>query len=415
MTEKAVREDLNVIIIGAGAAGLYAGLSLRKLGISFQILEASDVYGGRLAPLYDFADFQIDLGAQWLHGKNSLLGDIIKQHSIPIKADDSREYFWFRNAITKKPPFNFDIFEDDDLPDLSYTDFARKQGLNADYDGIIEYLAGDLGASASQLSVYHNNREFEEWTSGETNYKFEDTFFDVIDKHVASTIKDAITLNTAALRFDYSKDDVIITDDSGRTHRADKVIITSPVTVLRSGDMEFIPKLPAEKISVFSKLGMEAAIKIYLRFSERFYHETTLGGKVCAAYIDERYGKKGDDNVLLAYLMGEQAEKLMALGNDNKMTQAILKELDRMYDGKASRHFEAARIKNWTAHPWIRGGYSYSTCGMGNARQVAAKPVSGKLYFAGEAMNTKGHHQSVHGAMESGLRAVVEIVGEVQG
>jgi len=111
----------------------------------------------------------------------------------------------------------------------------------------------------------------------------------------------------------------------------------------------------------------------------------------------------------MAFLMGHQAEALSALGSDAAIAQALLAELDGMYDGQASAHFLAAHVTDWTAQPYIRGGYSYSKVGIGDARQVAAQPVAGRVFFAGEAMNYHGHHQTVHGAMET----VAGVVGAV--
>ena len=69
-------EDINfdgtVMIIGAGAAGLYAGYILKSKGIDFKILEASNTIGGRMGKLNGFADYTIDTGAQWLHGQNKI-------------------------------------------------------------------------------------------------------------------------------------------------------------------------------------------------------------------------------------------------------------------------------------------------------------------------------------------------------
>lgn len=61
------------MIVGAGAAGLFAGKLLHDLGIEFEILEASDRVGGRMGKLEGFADYPLDLGAQWLHGKKNIL------------------------------------------------------------------------------------------------------------------------------------------------------------------------------------------------------------------------------------------------------------------------------------------------------------------------------------------------------
>ena len=112
--------------------------------------------------------------------------------------------------------------------------------------------------------------------------------------------------------------------------------------------------------------------------------------------------------------MGEQAEYLTSLGSDSAITSELLKELDTMYKGKATASFLASHVQNWTTNPFIRGAYSYSTIGMGDARVVAAKPIEEKIYFAGEAMNTNGHHQTVHGAVESGYNAVLSLLKQLK-
>ena len=71
-------------------------------------------------------------------------------------------------------------------------------------------------------------------------------------------------------------------------------------------------------------------------------------------------------------------------------------------------------VFDYTSKPFIKGAYSYSTVGMGNAREIAAQSVDNKLFFAGEAMNVTGHHQTVHGAIESGYKAVIDILSGVQ-
>lgn len=94
--------DGKVLVIGAGAAGLYAGYVLKSRGIDFQVLEASDHYGGRLGKLTGFANYPIDLGAEWLHGRNSILGDLVQKTNAKITLDDSEEKFWF-NGQRQRP------------------------------------------------------------------------------------------------------------------------------------------------------------------------------------------------------------------------------------------------------------------------------------------------------------------------
>ncbi len=411
-------EDINydgkVIIIGAGAAGLYAAYILKSKGINFQILEASSKYGGRLGKLTGFANFPIDTGAQWLHGKNSILGDLITKSNTTITLDDSETKYWFNNQLVNSLPQNTDIFEGDNLPDISYKDYALQKGLGNEYKYIVENIAGDQGAAASRLSVFGNNQDEENWISGDDDFKFQETFFDLFDKQIASEVKDKILLNTIVSKIDYSQSEIIITASNNRLFNADKVIITVPIPILKSGDIQFIPALQNEKTNAFSKIGMDAGMKVFLKFNNKFFDQNIIGGAICAAYADDSIGKAQSDNILLAFIMGDQAAYLTALANDTAITNALLQELDMMYNGQATTSFIASHVENWTTNPFVKGAYSYSTVGMGDARKIATQAISKKLYFAGEAMNTNGHHQTVHGAVETGYREVINILNDIK-
>jgi lysine-specific histone demethylase 1B len=409
-----VTYDGKVIIIGAGAAGLYAAYMLKSKGIDFQLLEASSTYGGRLGKLTGFANFPIDTGAQWLHGKNSILGDLIKKSKTNITLDDSETKFWFNNQLIDALPQNTNIFEGEELPDISYEAYALQNGLGNEYKYIIENIAGDQGAAASRLSVYGNNKDEENWASGDDDFKFEETFFDLIDTQIANQVKDYILLNTVVSKIDYSQSTILITDSNNNTFNADKVIITVPIPILKSADIQFTPALPDEKTAAFAKIGMDAGMKVFLKFSNKFFDQNIIGGSVCAAYADDSIGKAQNDNILLAFIMGEQAEYLTSLGSDAAITSALIQELDIMYNGQASASFIASHVQNWTTNPFVNGAYSYSTIGMGDARKIASQALSEKLYFAGEAMNTNGHHQTVHGAVETGYREVINILTDIK-
>ena len=397
-----------VIIVGAGVAGLYAGYLLHSRGIEFTILEAADRSGGRMGKNSTFADYPIDLGAQWLHGYNSILGDLITEKGTKVTEDNSNTVFWFQDALTSTLPKDVGeiVASDGSLPDISFWEYAQSQGLGEDYKYLVEQIAGDQGADANELSIKWNATEEEEYSSGESDFKFEETFFDLIDKHIASPIRDSIQLNTIVSQIDYSNDSIQLTDSDGNIYTGDKVLLTVPITILQDEDIEFVPALPALKVDAFNKIGMGAGMKVFLKFSNRFYDENIGGGAVCAAYADEVTGKNGSDHVLLAFVMGAQAEALGALGDDTAITNALLAELDTMYEGQATASFLASHVENWTANPFVRGAYSYSKIGIGNARSIAAESVDKKLYFGGEAMNLNGHHQTVHGAVETAYREI---------
>lgn len=405
--------DGKVLIIGAGAAGLYAGYILKSKGIQFQILEASAVHGGRMGKLSGFADFPIDLGAEWLHGRNSILGDLAVRSGTRITIDESTEKFWFNGSIVDTLPQTPDLEEYDEWSDVSVNDFFHDKGFGTEYDNIVDALAGDYGTSSSRLSAAGVVAEEENWCSGNDDFKFEETYFDFIDREIAQKVAVDIQYSTPITKIDYSQSSIVVTDNNGTTYTADKIIITVPITILKSGDIEFVPALSSEKTNAFSKIGMDPGMKVFLKFSAKFYDEGVIGGSICGGYADDTIGKISNEHVLLAFIMGEQAEYLTSLGSDSAITNALLQELDTLYAGQATPSFISSHVQNWTNYPFIRGAYSYSTVGIGDSRKVAAQSVDDKLFFAGEAMNTSGHHQTVHGAIETGYNSVISILNSI--
>ena len=405
--------DGKVTIIGAGAAGLYAAYVLKSKGIDFEILEASNKYGGRVGKSDTFANFPIDLGAQWMHGTNTILGDIAVKSKTKITVDESEAVFWFQNQHVESLPKDINIFTGDSLPDVSYQEYATQKGFGEEYKYIVENIAGDQGAAAARLSAKYNTLEEDKLNSGDDDLKFEATFFDFIDKQIAVHVKDKIKLNTIVKKIDYSSDKISITDSNNSVYTADKVIITVPITILKDGDIEFSPALPSAQTAAFNKIGMDAGMKVFLKFRSRFYEQNIIGGQVCAAYADDSVGKATNDNILLAFVMGVQAEQLTALGSDEAIVSALLAELDTMYGGQATANFVDSHVENWTTNPFVKGAYSYSSVGIGDARKEAAKQVNDKLFFAGEAMAATGY-QSVQGAVETGYREVINLLNTVK-
>ena len=405
-----------VIVIGAGAAGLYAAYTLKKANVDFMILEASATHGGRLRKNETFAKFPIDLGAQWIEGEKSLTKKIADDNKVVTIIDNyAIPHIWFKNQFVNRFPPEFieflSILEEGDyesLSDISFTKFALQEGYSQDIINLIEWIASEAGTSASRLSMKERVRNEEKWTAGENEFAFEKTYFDLINDHVASFVKDKILYNVMVKKIDYSKSIVEVTDQKGTVYTANKVIITVPITILKDGDIKFVPALPQKKVQAFKRIGMDKGMKVFLKFNKKFYKGNIIGGIKSVEYYDVAYGKKAKEPVLMAFVMGEKAERLSQLGKD--ATKELLAELDRMFGGKASASFVDAYIQDWGKEPFIRGAYSYETVGIGNAREIGAEPVDKKLYFAGEAFNTNGHSATVQGACETGYNQVTNIL-----
>ncbi|MCS6980063.1 MAG: FAD-dependent oxidoreductase [Flavobacteriales bacterium] len=399
-----------ILIVGAGSAGLYAGYLLQAYGIDFEILEAQARHGGRLLKLEGFATTPLDLGAAWLHGRHNLAADLVRKFQFPLREDTREPTFWFQGQKTPSLPQSPYIFEGTNLPDISFLEFSQQKGLLPDYQWIVEAIAAEYGASAGNISVYQNAVEGEKWTAGEEDFVFQTTYFDFIHQYIAIPVLSRIRYNTPITQIDYSGPGVVLKDANSKTYTGDVVLITIPISLLKAGAIEFYPPLPPDKVQAFSKIGMDPCIKFFLKFQNRFFDPYLMGGAVCGNYFDATWGREAAEAVLMGMVMGNQALFLQDMGSAQAMTEALLQELDSIYGGQASSSFVAAHFQNWTSEPYIRGGYSFGTVQMGNARALAASSVDNKVFFAGEAMNRNGHHQTVHGAMETAWQALLEIL-----
>lgn len=400
----------NVIIVGAGAAGLYAAYLLKSKGVNVKVIEAANRIGGRMGKNSSFADFPIDIGAQWLHGEKCILGDLVKKQNVEIELDDTDISYWYNNQIVDALPKDIESLLNGGNEDISIKEFAHQQGFDASYDSIVEGIAGDYGADADLMSAQYAFEEERQWSSGDNDYKFKKTFFDLINDFIVPSIEEDIVLGMPINEIDYSGDQIVLTSNDGETYEADKVIVTVPITILQSQSIHFQPAIPSSQKEAIDKIGMGPGMKVFLKFTNQFYPDNILGGPVCAAYANEKIGKTGQDHVLLAFVMGDQAKNLSDLGDDQLIVNRLLEELDEFFEGQASASFIDAFVQDWTKDPYIQGAYSYSKVGIGEARQIAGQNLENKVYFAGEAMNLNGHHQTVHGAVESGYEQAMNIL-----
>jgi monoamine oxidase len=348
-----------VTIVGAGAAGLAAAYILDRYAIDFEVLEARPRIGGRVMRAPDFADFPIDLGAEWIHENPSILAELIDDRQV-------------EGAIDVVP----------------YT-FER-------------------------LSTYNNGRlRSHNWAGnyyGE--YKFKSTtWFGFLENYIAAPILDRVHLRSAVTEVDYSGNQVTLLTEDGARYESDRVILTAPVAVMRAGLIGFEPALPAAKIQAFDSVTVPDGIKAFFEFSQRFYPDVVLDGGLLGAtsrdhlLYDAAYLKESDRLILGVFSVGERASRYTGLA-DEDIAQLLLSEMDEVFDGKASRYHVKHVVQNWSAEPYSRGAYSTGFSGGASPviNQLRA-PVNERLFFAGEALS-KEHWATVHGAMQSGYGAV---------
>lgn len=353
-----------VLIIGAGSAGLIAGYHLNKLGINFEILEASSTYGGRVKKTKNFADFPIDLGAEWVHDTPNVFFELMGDTSI----DGSIDLI----------PYN---------PETIY-----------------QWNKGTLSKQNWESPFY-----------GE--HKFSNTtWHDFFEDYIVPQIEDRINYDSPVVEIDYRDNLIQVRRENDEVFTADKVLVTVPTTILKSEMINFIPALPQEKITALDRMYMPDGIKVFIEFSERFYPDmvTTTEGTDPSdekLFYDAGFKKDTDKNIFALFNVGPSAGKYTELENDQAIIDAVLKELDEMFEGKATQFYKKHIIQNWSKEPFIQGSYTYSTSDQtANMDQVSAA-IDQKIYFAGEALSEYAS-ATVHGAGLSGSSVANTMIRE---
>jgi len=355
-----------VLIIGSGAAGLTAGHLLNQYGIDFEIIEAKEVWGGRLRKDTDLAEFPIDLGAEWIHTNPDILSKMLNE-----------------------PNTNVDI-------------------------ELVHYLPETIKLWKNEKLVTRNF--FLNFYYGE--YKFKrTTWYDFFADYVVPKISDKIRLNSPVTEIDYSGDKVFVRDLNGNAYEGDKILVTVPVTMLQNNSIAFSPALPASKTEALGNVRMPPILKVFMKFSERFYPDLLQIGGLGSLLAEETGGlgnlfydaalfKESPDNVLSLFSIGSPAEPLTALETEEEVIAAVLAQLDEIYDGRPSELLVDYRIQDWTKEPYIEGSYSHYDQAYTASVEAIAEPIDNKVFFAGEAVALSGNTATVHGASEAAYAAV---------
>ncbi|MEM9397160.1 MAG: FAD-dependent oxidoreductase [Pseudomonadota bacterium] len=348
-----------VLIIGAGAAGMSAGHLLAQQGVPFRILEATAQPGGRMRHNTTFTDFPVSLGAEWLHVSRSELDRIVNDESVNVDIE-TRGY---------ETSDSYGFF-DGDLSLESLGSF------------------GDLKFIAS-------------------------SWMDFFERFVLPNVSSQVTFNTPITRIDYSGDRPFAEDAAGNRWEADRIIVTVPLAVLQNGDVTFSPALPANRQSVIADALVWGGFKAFFEFSAAFYptfldfsdSDTNAGQRT---YYDAGYGQSTNSNLLGLFAVGRQAEPYQARTGDAQRDY-ILAELDEVFDGVPSASYQRHLVQDWSAEPFARGAYLADVAGLSISRELAGS-LNDRLYFAGEAYTQENDWGSVHNAARAARDAVSEIV-----
>ena len=428
-TSAAKQDRETIAVVGAGAAGLAAARALRDSVYNVVVIEARGRIGGRIHTEYELAPHPVELGAEFIHGENVSTWDLISEFDLGyVGAFEDESGFYFHTQSLGLLAYdewsNIDDFElleyieegveawvDEGLPDASLA-----QGLaEAEISPAPEILrlannvfASDYGADLNRLGIY-GIAELSYAGDGEDDYRVREGYSRLMER-LAEGLN--LRLNTAVRRIRWTSDGVSIETRDGDTILVNRAIVTLPLGVLQSGDVEFSPRLPDVKTAAINGLGAGHVDKLVFKFNEAFWPddlEAVLTSLDTQTWWRPGIARENEAPILTALIGGAAAERLEALGTDAAIREALGQlEMISGVGNLASRLVEG-RFVNWGDDPFSKMGYSYVPVDGTGFRSELARPLDGRLFFAGEATHVT-RAATVHGAIESGLRAANEIM-----
>jgi monoamine oxidase len=406
--------EVDVAIVGAGAAGLGAARALENSGLSVIVLEARDRVGGRGHTIMPAPGIIFDLGCGWLHSadKNSFV-KIAEQLNFEI--DKTR------------PPWREQSF-DAAFPLEERLDFIR--ALDAFYERAEEAArelaksGGDCAASTylepcnrwnpmiDALSTYINGceldavsvRDMEAYEDSEINWRVRRGYGALMGAYGAPC---PLAFNTQVILIDHSGKRVR-TETSQGTLSAGKVIVTVPTNLIADEAIRFHPALPA-KVDAARGLPLGFADKVMLALDEpeALPKDGNLRGATMRTAMGSFHLRPFGQPCIEGYFGGSFAHALENSGEGALAAEAI-NEIAALLGNDYRRKLRPLAESHWAHDPFARGSYSHALPGHAGDRAVLAAPVDGRLFFAGEA-TSPNFFSTAHGARDSGERAAGEV------
>ncbi|HBK88557.1 MAG: NAD(P)/FAD-dependent oxidoreductase [Cyclobacteriaceae bacterium] len=438
-----------VAVIGAGASGLYVADILRSKGIKVTIFEARDQLGGRVRSLRNqsvdqyprlqdmSSDFPVELGAQTIVGSDSIMGKVYTAYGLVTLDNTALPNNYVIDNLSK---LETDWAGDADF--VAAKNFATNlrsfasntgtvqqaitaSGINPRVNGVLNALVGNkrgatneqggVGAWAQEAALIQND--------GKVMVLKANPMHDVLISRF-SNVQSLVNINTPIVSINYSADPIVLTAKDGSTYQANKVIVTVPISQLKSNAIAFTPGLPGGITGSLAKFEMGASYRAVIEFKKNFWGDTIgyiLGSGDVPEYFSIGVGRSQFNATLSVTVNGSKAAKYSAMKNDDAIL-AILADLDVLYAGQATKYVRQVLntttniyvVEDWSKIAYIGGGYAYPLPGATSTdRKNLSAPVNNVLFFAGEATDVSGQAGTVNGALASAERCAQEVITSI--
>lgn len=421
----------DVVVIGAGAAGLSATAKLLKNGYSVVCIEADSRIGGRAYTDNEIFGLPYDVGAHWMqnskdnpfveYGLNvrDLGFDVYKP---PMKwGEEHYQVYDGMNNVTGTSAENelWALYEkiDNEISN------AALLGLDVPVSAVISKSDSEWFESIHQMiGAWDMAKDFHDISCVDWYNYPEDSpswfckqGFGALLTHRWKDVP--VKLDTKAHKIKWGGPNVQVETNNG-TITAKKCIITVSTGILSSGNIEFLPKLNDNKYESFNKISMGVYNHVAILFEKNFFKE--IGLNQMDSYI--YYKMKGHNpspkgigclmnisgsNLCYFDTGGDFAINLENEGPDAQIDFTI-SELKSLFGSKIDKYFIKAHSTQWGKNLFTLGSYAAAEPGSTHLRKTIKEQVNDSLFFAGEA--TANEYASVSGAHRSGIRAANEVM-----
>jgi protoporphyrinogen oxidase len=433
----------DVLIIGAGVAGLNAGRLLAEAGRRVAILEARNRVGGRIwtqsislenSPL----PIRVELGAEFVHGLPPATWSVIRQAALSTFEIDGAS-FWFDGSrlLAANPQQGAAERVLDEMTqwlerqprgsDLSFAEYLRGRAVDPPAARAAgNYVEGFNAADQQHISVaaLAKQQAAEEAIFADRLFRIEAGYAALpnflADRFVAAG--GSLILEAPVKRIVWKRGAVSVETrcpEGDWLYHAMRAVITVPLGVLQAQTIEFVPQ-PTQVLLQANRLKMGAVVHLTLVFKQKFWDQQ-LSFLFAPAESPPTWWTPAPHEapVLTAWAGGPKAELLLELitadGDAAALCDRCLATLAKMFSLPVSdlrQMLSSWHVHNWQSDACARGAYSYVPVGALDAPEKLRIPVEHTLYFAGEHTDVAGHWGTVHAALASGSDAAEQVIGE---
>jgi monoamine oxidase len=430
---------LQVIVIGAGAAGLAAANRLVENGVDVTILEARDRIGGRVWTLRPSTlAVPIEFGAEFLHGETPELNEIVSRAHLRVVDVAGRRWASTQGRLRLMDDFwerldrSMRRLSDKRDRDRSFAEALAGMRSLAPTDRRLasQYVEGFHAADLGRIS----ERALAEGGSPREDVR-ERRIARIVEGYdsaisvLAAPVLDRVRLGAIVRRVRWRRGQVTVEaanqgGESLPVMDSRAVVVTVPLGVLQlsgtTGGIEFDPALPVLRAA--SGLVMGHVIRVALQLDRPFWAEEAFARHAGDERFDTMAFLQSLDRVgfpvwwtpypvraplLIGWRGGPVAQALADASRDEIVAGAIdsLATLLGMPSRAIRRQVVAAFTHDWSSDPFSRGAYSYVAVGGSGASKKLARPVENTVFIAGEHADAEERNGTVHGAIASGQQA----------